>query len=204
MSKNREIPLFPLSIVMFPGGRFDLQIFERRYIDLVRQCLRSETGFGICLSKSGEETIQKNSGQAIYTTGTYSKIVDWDQLENGLLGITVEGREKSSVSDFWKGNDDILHANVEFSEVESADSEPIPLENQFDGLSVLLRKLENHPMVEKKKLVVDYDNLWDLGWRLSELIPIKIEERQKLLEIDDPWDRVKNIERLIADLANNI
>ena len=70
---------------MFPGGRFDLQIFERRYIDLVRQCLRSETGFGICLSKSGEETIQKNSGQAIYNTGTYSKIVDWNQLENGLL-----------------------------------------------------------------------------------------------------------------------
>jgi Lon protease-like protein len=59
-------------------------------------------------------------------------------------------------------------------------------------------------MVEKKKLVVDYDNLWDLGWRLSELIPIKVEERQKLLEIDDPWERLKSIERLIADLANNI
>ena len=204
MSKNREIPLFPLSIVMFPGGRFDLQIFERRYIDLIRQCLRSETGFGICLLKSGEETVQKNSGQSIYSTGTYSKIIDWNQLENGLLGITVEGQIKFSVSDYWKGDDDILHANAEFSEVESADSESIPLENQFDGLSVLLRKLENHPMVEKKKLVVDYDNLWDLGWRLSELIPIKVEERQKLLEIDDPWDRVKNIERLIADLANNI
>jgi Lon protease-like protein len=125
-------------------------------------------------------------------------------LENGLLGITVEGQIKFSVSDYWKGDDDILHANAEFSEVESADSESIPLENQFDGLSVLLRKLENHPMVEKKKLVVDYDNLWDLGWRLSELIPIKVEERQKLLEIDDPWERLKSIERLIADLATNI
>lgn len=204
MSKNREIPLFPLSIVMFPGGRFDLQIFERRYIDLIRHCLRSETGFGICLLKRGDETTQENIEQSIYDTGTYAKIIDWNQLENGLLGITVEGQIKFSVSDYWKGDDDIFHANVEFSEAESADSEPIPVENRFDGLSVLLRRLENHPMVEKKKLVVDYDNLWDLGWRLSELIPIKLEERQKLLEVDDPWERVKNIERLIADLANNI
>lgn len=204
MSKNREIPLFPLSIVMFPGGRFDLQIFERRYIDLIRHCLRSETGFGICLLKRGDETTQENLEQSIYDTGTYAKIIDWNQLENGLLGITVEGQIKFSVSDYWKGDDDIFHANVEFSEAESADSEPIPVENRFDGLSVLLRRLENHPMVEKKKLVVDYDNLWDLGWRLSELIPIKLEERQKLLEVDDPWERVKNIERLIADLANNI
>jgi hypothetical protein len=77
------------------------------------------------------------------------------------------------VSDYWKGDDDILHANAEFSEVESADSEPIPLENQFDGLSVLLRKLENHPMVEKKKLVVDYDNLWD-----SRLAPQRVDSNK--------------------------
>ena len=97
MIKSKEIPLFPLGIVMFPGGRFDLQIFERRYIDLIRQCLRSARGFGICLLKTGEEKDQKNSGRSIYNIGTYTEIVDWNQLENGLLGITVEGRIKFSV-----------------------------------------------------------------------------------------------------------
>ena len=98
MTEKREIPLFPLRIVMFPRGRFDLQIFEKRYIDLIRDCLRTDSGFGICLLKTGEETFQENSEQKIYSAGTYSRIVDWDQLENGLLGITVEGAEKFFVS----------------------------------------------------------------------------------------------------------
>ena len=87
MTKKREIPLFPLRVVMFPGGRFDLQIFEKRYIDLIRHCLRTDSGFGICLLKAGEEIFQENLEQTIHSSGTYSKIVDWDQLENGLLGI---------------------------------------------------------------------------------------------------------------------
>ena len=71
-------------------------------------------------------------------------------------------------------------------------------------MSDLLHNLESHPLVEKKNLIINYDNLWDLGWRLSELVPMEISQRQKLLEIDDPWERIKNIEKLVADLANNI
>lgn len=204
MTKKREIPLFPLRVVMFPGGRFDLQIFEKRYIDLIRHCLRKGSGFGICLLKAGEEIFQENLEQTIHSSGTYSKIVDWDQLENGLLGITVEGTEKFVVSDCWKEDDDVLHAEVEFSEIEFVGNETISLEDQFIGLSDLLHNLESHPLVEKKNLIIDYDSLWDLGWRLSELIPMEISQRQKLLEIDDPWERIKNIEKLVADLANNI
>jgi len=204
MTKKREIPLFPLRIVMFPGGRFDLQIFEKRYIDLIRHCLRTDSGFGICLLKAGEETFQENLEQTIHGSGTYSKIVDWDQLENGLLGITVEGTGKFIVSDCWKKDDDVLHAEVEFSEIEFVGNEAISLENQFIGLSDLLHNLESHPLVEQKNLIIDYDNLWDLGWRLSELIPMEISQRQKLLEIDDPWERIKNIEKLVVNLANNI
>jgi len=203
MTEKREIPLFPLRIVMFPRGRFDLQIFEKRYIDLIRDCLRTDSGFGICLLKTGEETFQENSEQKIYSAGTYSRIVDWDQLENGLLGITVEGAEKFFVSNCWKADNDVLHAEVEFSEIEFVGNENIPLEDQFIGLSDLLHNLESHPLVEKKNLIIDYDNLWDLGWRLSELIPIDVNEKQKLLEINDPWERINNIEKLVADLANN-
>ena len=89
MSETQQIPLFPLRVVMFPGGRLDLQIFERRYIDLVSHCMRTSTGFGVCLLKEGEEVIQEGINQTIHRTGTYSNIIDWDQLENGLLGITV-------------------------------------------------------------------------------------------------------------------
>ncbi|MCH7815143.1 MAG: LON peptidase substrate-binding domain-containing protein [Proteobacteria bacterium] len=202
MTDLQEIPLFPLRVVMFPGGRLELQIFERRYIDLVRHCLKSETGFGICLLKQGEEVIKAGTQQTIHNIGTFVFIVDWDQLENGLLGITVEGTAKFTVEDCWQADSGLLQAEVKFSENERVGNQLIPLDNQFSGLADLLQNLENHPLIERKNLDINYNNLWDLGWRLAELIPIEIETKQALLELDDPWERIRNIEQLVSDLAN--
>lgn len=204
MNKFEEIPLFPLHLVLFPGGRLDLQIFERRYIDLVRSCMKTETGFGICLLKEGEEVIKENSVQKIHRAGTYARIIDWDQLEHGLLGITVEGSAKFAIENFWQAPSGLLMANVQFSEHDSVGKQEIPVEEEFTGLTELLLSLENHPLVKDKKLRIDYDNLWDLGWRLSELIPVENEKKQQLLELDDPWERIENIEQLVVDLANDV
>jgi len=187
MTDTQEISLFPLRVVLFPGGRLELQIFEQRYLDLISFCMKNDTGFGVCLLKSGEEVIQEGTQQTIHRTGTYGKIVDWDQLENGLLGITIEGISKFKICDCWQADSGVLQAEVEFSQTEGVGIETIPLDDQFSGLSDLLQNLENHPLVEQKNLSIDYNNLWDLGWRLSELIPIEIEQRQHLLELDDPW-----------------
>ena len=203
MPNIQEIALFPLSLVLFPGGRLDLQIFEQRYLDLVSYCMKNNTGFGVCLLKSGAEIILEGEQQKIHRIGTFGKIIDWDQLENGLLGITVEGSTKFRIADCWQGDSGVLQAEVEFSEIDSVDIETIPLDDKFSGLSNLLQNLENHPLVEQKNLSINYNNLWELGWRLSELIPIETEQRQQLLELDDPWERVSNIEQLVSDLANN-
>ena len=203
MKNTNDIPLFPLNIVLFPGGRFDLQIFERRYIDLVSHCMRTGTGFGICLLKSGDETNGNNLNQTVYNTGTYAKIVDWDQLESGLLGITVEGAIKFVAQDFWKEEDDVLHASVEFSDIESTEADVIPLGDEYTALSELLRNLEDHPLVAGRNLSIDYSDLRQLGWRLSELIPLGIDVRQELLELNDPVERLSKIEKLVSEMANN-
>ena len=203
MTETQQIPLFPLRVVMFPRGRLNLQIFGRRYIDLVTHCMRTSSGFGICLLKEGEEVIQEGTNQTIHRTGTYSNIIDWDQLENGLLGITVEGSAKFSIEDCWQSDSGVLQGNVQFNETDNVGRETIPLDDQYTALADLLQNLESHPLVEQKKLIIDYNNLWDLGWRLSELIPIEIEQKQQLLEIDDPWERIQSIEQLVSDLAND-
>ena len=203
MKNTNDIPLFPLNIVLFPGGRFDLQIFERRYIDLVSHCMRTGTGFGICLLKSGDETNGNNLSQTVHNTGTYAKIVDWDQLESGLLGITVEGAVKFVAQDFWKEEDDVLHASVEFSDIESTEADVIPLGDEYTALSELLRNLEDHPLVAGRNLSIDYSDLRQLGWRLSELIPLGIDVRQELLELNDPVERLSKIEKLVSEMANN-
>ena len=164
--------------------------------------MRTSTGFGVCLLKEGEEVIQEGIEQTIHRTGTYSNIIDWDQLENGLLGITVEGSTKFNIEDCWQIDSGVLQANVEFSQTDSVGKESIPLDNQFSALADLLQNLESHPLIEQKNLAIDYNNLWDLGWRLSELIPIDVEQKQQLLELDDPWERIQNLEQLVSDLAN--
>lgn len=202
MSDIKEIPLFPLRIVAFPGSRIDLQIFERRYIDLVTASMKNDSGFGICLLKQGDEVVNSNTRQTIHRTGTYVKIADWDQLENGLLGITVEGSSKFRINDCWQEDTGLLHANVEFSITDVVGSQEIPLQDQHSGLADLLESLENHPLVEQKNLRINYDNLWDLGWRLSDLMPLEAEQKQELLELDDPWLRIEKIEEIVAYLAN--
>ena len=83
MAEPQEIPLFPLRSVLFPRGKLSLQIFERRYIDLVSQSLRDGSGFGVILLKDGDEVIKPGGNQELHPVGTYARIVDWDQLDNG-------------------------------------------------------------------------------------------------------------------------
>ncbi|MFK7864318.1 MAG: LON peptidase substrate-binding domain-containing protein [Pseudohongiellaceae bacterium] len=202
MSEQKEIPLFPLNLVAFPGSKVDLQIYERRYIDLVSNCMKSDSGFGICLVKNGDKEENSETKQTIHRTGTYVKIADWDQLENGLLGITVEGLNKFVINDCWQEDSGLFQAKVEFSITDAVGSEEIPLQDQHSGLADLLGSLESHPLVEQKNLTINYDNLWDLGWRLSDLMPLDALQKQALLEFDDPWQRIEKLEEIVTDLAN--
>lgn len=202
MSASSTIALFPLRMVMFPRGKAELQIFERRYIDLIRSCLKTDSGFGICLLQKGEEFIGGDGQQTVHRTGTYCKIVDWDQLDNGLLSITVEGQSKFHIDDCWHEDSGLLMAGVTFSELDGAGKESIAVDDEFEPLVNLLQNLENHPLIEQKKLRIDYDNIWDLGWRLGDLMPIDNDSKQRLLELDDPWERIESIEGMVAEMAN--
>lgn len=212
MSELLEIPLFPLKVVLFPGGKLDLQIFERRYIDLISSCMRSDSGFGVCLLKAGDEVVHggvhgggdKEARQTIHRTGTYARIVDWNQLDNGLLGITVSGFDKFRVEDCWQSDSGVLQAKVRFSDSDSVNANAMPVDDEYQPLVELLENLERHPLVTEKKLVIDHSDLRAVGWRLSELLPIENEQRQDLLEIDDPDQRIEELERLVSDMANEV
>ncbi|MEC8897702.1 MAG: LON peptidase substrate-binding domain-containing protein, partial [Pseudomonadota bacterium] len=89
-----NVPLFPLNSIILPGGRIPLQLFEPRYIDMLTRCLKEDRGFVVVLLREGAETEARAS---FYDMGTYVRIIDFQQLDNGLLGITVEGDCKVSV-----------------------------------------------------------------------------------------------------------
>ena len=160
MEEQELIPLFPLQSVLFPGGRLQLQIFEQRYLDLVSHCMKTDTGFGICLISKGDEIMRAGTTQQVHRVGVYARIVDWDKLPNGLLGITAEGQRKFTVQECWPRDDKLLMAAVEWSAADYLGQEPIPRH-----LAWRLAELLPVPAAEKQRLL-ELDNTHE---RLQEI-----------------------------------
>ena len=110
MSRTRELPLFPLSAVLFPGGPLPLRIFEPRYVDMVGRCLREGSGFAVVLLTDGNE-----AGEAIEfaEVGTEARIVDFDRLDDGLLGLSCVGQQRIRVLEAWRQPDGLNMGRVE-------------------------------------------------------------------------------------------
>ena len=86
-----KLPLFPLNSIIFPGGVLPLRIFETRYLDMVKECSRNQSEFVICLIKDGGEVGNAAKHQNI---GTSCRIIDWETLPDGLLGVTAQGQAR--------------------------------------------------------------------------------------------------------------
>lgn len=197
------IPLFPLNSILFPKGRISLQIFESRYVDMIRQCLKDQSGFGVVLIETGSEVALKGQKLDIHRIGTYTTVVDWNQLPNGLLGITVEGQKTFKIIESWREENDLCKAEVVFRDHDSLDSDPVDVGDQFNEYVDLLHGLSKHPAIEELNLEIRFDNLREIAWRLSELLPISSRDKQSLLELTDPFDRLEQIEIYINSLNQN-
>ena len=104
-----EIPLFPLRTVLFPGGNLPLRIFEQRYLTMVRDCARNDTGFGVCLIREGEEAV---SPVKTADLGTLAQIVDWYTMEEGLLGVSTVGTMRFMADHTWRQDEGLFRARV--------------------------------------------------------------------------------------------
>ena len=181
-----HVPLFPLNSIVLPKGRIPLQLFEPRYIDMLTRCLKEDRGFVIVLLREGLETRRH---AAFYDIGTYVRIVDFQQLDNGLLGITVEGDYKVAVVKTWQAPD-----GLNMGDVEGLLMEPdLPVPDRLTELSSVLKALLRHPVVSDLDMSVDFDNARDVGWRLTELLPLDKHEKQRLVELQDPLERLDRL-----------
>jgi len=173
-----EIPLFPLSSVLLPFGQLPLQIFEQRYLDLVRSCMKSDTGFGVVWIRSGSEVVGTTGCKLeLGDYGTYAKIVDWNQLSNGLLGITIEGRQTFSVNQTRTAASSAIFAQASLRDAPLE----VPLLPQWSSLADVLRGLQTHPHVQRMNLNIDYDNAWQVGYSLIQLLPLEEQLKYELL-----------------------
>lgn len=182
----RELPIFPLPLVLNPGGELHLRIFEPRYLDMVRDCARSQSGFGICsvLPTPGSDQ------RGICSIGCEAKIVDFDTLPDGLLGIKVLGLERFRIQKLQARDN-----GLSIAEVVDIPAEPrLEVPAEYGLLSDIVAGV----MAEDSSQALGQDQLDNASWvgfRLSEVLPLELPERQQLIDLTDPIERL----RLLAE-----
>ena len=188
-----SIPLFPLHTVLFPNGALPLRIFEPRYLDMISTCMKGGEGFGICLIKDGSEV---GKAAETYETGTLSEISYFNMDANGMLCITAHGKQRFH----------ILSKSVQHNQLTIADVELLPNEEEqnipkeFTPAVEVLRNLLEQLGYPFAKLEKHYDDASWVGSRLAELLPLRLEHKQYLLQLDDPIQRLDRLWQLMEEL----
>ena len=188
MSDREDLPIFPLRTILFPDSKLPLRIFEPRYIDMVSRSMREDSEFGIILSRESTDPKMFET----YDTGTLAKIIDWDQGGDGLLGITTLGTQKFRLKELNKQEDGLNIGSIERIEKEG-DYKPL---KEFTHLVELLQAILDDVNIydnDEKR----FDSASWISYRFAEILPLRIEDKQKCLEIDDPIIRLNFLEPLI-------
>ncbi len=180
------LALFPLHTVLFPGGPLALRLFEPRYLDMVRRCLKEEQGFGVVTILEGSEA---GAAARVADIGTRARLVDFDPLPDGLLGISCVGEERFRVLRRWQQAD-----GLNLAEVQSLAAEvPCELPAELAHLAHLLRELLPRLGGAYAHIEAHYA---DAGWvanRWAEVLPLQLQEKLALLELTEPLQRLTQV-----------
>ncbi len=192
-SRPTRIALFPLQTVLFPDGLLPLQIFETRYVDLVRDCLRTESGFGVVPIRQGQE-----AGHAAipFEIGTYGTIVDWSRGENGLLNILVQGRDRFRITSQHAAPHQLITAEVEWLTPPASIVAP----EKYKELKAFLQRIHEETTATGETLSTDTLMTVQIAYRIAALLPLPIAEKVALLGLNDDAQLLSAIESILGAL----
>ena len=177
-----SIALFPLNIVLFPDGPLPLRIFETRYVDMVRRCMRETQTFGVVLIREGNEVGPAET----YDVGTLAKIVDFHQLSDGLLGLSCVGQQRFRIRSRSRQADGLNLAEVD----RLAESPAVAVPARHARLPELLKSVLPQLGEVYTDIEMRLDDAAWVGHRLAEILPIPLAAKQLCLELDDPIQRL--------------
>jgi uncharacterized protein len=177
-----SIALFPLNIVLFPGGPLPLRIFETRYLDMVRSCMRGDQRFGVVLIREGGEVGPAET----FDVGTMARIIDFHQLSDGFLGLSCVGEQRFRIVNRSRQADGLNLAQIDWIAAEPTVEVPHHHVHLAELLKTVLPELgEVYSGIEMHLS----DAAW-VGHRLAEILPIAATEKQFCLELEDPIRRL--------------
>ncbi|WP_291847227.1 LON peptidase substrate-binding domain-containing protein [Accumulibacter sp.] len=190
------IPLFPLGAVLCPGGLLPLKVFEQRYLDMVAACLKEQSAFGVCLIASGGEVGVPAAPQPV---GTLAHIVEVDMPQLGIMLLKVRGGRRFRIERHLPITASLQRATVLL--LDEPPAQPVPPGHQ--GLVLLLRKIADELGEQRLPAPHAFDDASWVGYRLTEILPLQILARQKLLALQDPLLRLRALSIWLAQRVAN-
>jgi Lon protease-like protein len=195
-TRSLSLPLFPLRTVLFPGGLLPLKIFEQRYIDMAKACLRDERPFGVCLITRGHEVATPSAGPPDFVrVGTLARIVDWEMPQLGILHVTTNGGDRFQVREHAVEASGLVVAEVTMIAPEANP----PLPDDSIALAKLLDVIATRIGSQNFPAERRFDDASWVSYRLAELLPLPLTIKQSMLEINDALVRLSTLRRFLSE-----
>jgi len=189
-----QLPLFPLATVLYPGALLPLRIFEARYVDLMKNCVKDGSAFGVCLITRGSEVATSESAPPEFArVGTQARIADWDMPEPGIFAVRAHGGDRFEVLAHTERADHLIVADVA----------PIPAEPRralaaaHAPLAKLLEALATKLGPRRFPAERAFDDASWVGYRLAEVLPLPLAVKQGMLEINDSELRLATLKQFL-------
>jgi Lon protease-like protein len=176
------LPLFPLRTVLFPGGLLPLKIFEQRYIEMTKACMRDEQPFGVCMITQGDEVATPDGAAPQFASvGTLARITNFDMPQLGILHVQTEGLARFEVRSHAASAGGLVVGEVTTIAEEPRNALPEAYAPLARILGVIAAKIGpgNFPAV------TSYDDASWVSYRLAELLPLPLSIKQRMLEVND-------------------
>ena len=197
LAETDEIPLFPLNVVLFPGGPLPLRIFEPRYVDMVKRCMRDGAPFGVVAIDDGGAEAGETAAKTFAAIGTSARIVDFDLLDDGLLGITCRGERRFRVLGHRRESDGLNVGRIAWLDPAPPGTELATLPEEHAHLRDLLQRVWPEIVEAYAGIEPRFEDAGWVGARLAEILPLQNADKQFLLELSDPLQRLARLSPLL-------
>ncbi len=195
-----SLPLFPLGAVLFPGGVLPLRVFEVRYLDMIGKCHKAGAPFGVVSLTQGHEVRRPGQREAFAGVGTLATITEFETPGPGLMVVRCIGEQRFRIT----ASDQLKHglwvADVSRLDVDMEVTVPDDLKPVAQALGNLIHALRQRTPAQPLPLQEPW-RLDDCGWvanRWCELLPLPLELKQRLMELDNPLVRLELVSDVLA------
>jgi Lon protease-like protein len=181
---------------LFPGGRLPLRIFEQRYLEMAKSCMKNQSPFGVCLIREGAEV---GAPATPADVGTIASIATWDMPQLGLLQITALGERRFRILERRVQRDGLALASIELLSLDEDSAIP----QSCAGCVKLLERV----IEQQAGLFEPPHRLDSASWvssRLAELLPLPLPAKQELLELGDARERIERLNALLRPPAKRL